>query len=79
MRKKTVSIEFYKCLTGCEKTLDVMYPQRNWPSGAIKTPKPHVVEIIKLHRRGFTNAEIAATIRKPRKVVSSTIRKAGCQ
>jgi|TARA_A100000172_G_scaffold71387_1_gene52008 hypothetical protein len=74
-----MTIEFYKCLKGCNDTLDKMYPKRNWPSGAMKTPRPHIVEIIKMRRRGFTNAEIAATIRKPRKVVSSTIRKAGCQ
>ena len=75
----SMTIEFYKCLKGCNDTLDKMYPKRNWPSGAIKTPKPHVVEIIKLYRRGFTYAEIAATIQRPRKVVSSIIRKAGCQ
>ena len=74
-----MSIKFYKSIVGCDDALDIMYPKRNWPSGAIKTPKPHVVEIIKLYRRGFTNAEIAAKIQKPRKIVSSIIRKSGCQ
>lgn len=70
---------FHRSLKDYHNALDKMYPKRNWPSGARSEPAPHIVEIIKLYRRGFTNAQISAKVDKPRSMVREIIRRSGCR
>lgn len=74
-----MTIEFYKCLKGCNDTLDKMFPKRNWPAGAVEIPSPHVVKSIRLHRRGLDFDEIAAKVGKPRRLVAGIVRRSGCR
>jgi hypothetical protein len=70
---------FYKAIKCQHDALDKMFPQRNWPAGAVETPSPHVVESIRLHRRGLDFDEIAAKVGKPRRLVAGIVRRSGCR
>ena len=74
-----MSDTFYRSIKYYHNALDKMYPERNWPSGALSEPAPHIVETIKLYRRGFTNAQICVKVDKPRKTIKEIIRRAGCR
>ena len=70
---------FYRSLKDYHNALDQMYPKRNWPVCARVEPAPHVVESIKLYRRGFTIEKISDRVGKPKKVVKDVIRRSGCR
>ena len=74
-----MSNTFYRSLKNYHNALDRMYPKRNWPSGALSEPAPHIVETIKLYRRGFTNVEISVRVDKPLKTIKEIIRRSGCR
>lgn len=73
-----MSDAFLKALRFQDK-LDEIYPERNWPAGARKEPEPHVVEVIRLYRKGYTNVEICEKLGRPRRFVSQIIRRSGCR
>lgn len=70
---------FYKAIKCQHGALNKMFPERNWPAGAVETPSTHVVESIRLHRRGLDFDEIAAKVGKPRRLVVDIVRRSGCR
>ena len=59
--------------------LDEINPERNWTFHAKEEPPPHVIEIIKLHRRGYTNTQICEKLGQPRKLVTEIVYRADCR
>jgi len=70
---------FYKAIKCQHDALDKMFPERNWPAGTTITPATHIVESIRLYRRGLDFDEIAVKVGKPRRLVAGIVRRSGCR
>jgi hypothetical protein len=70
---------FYKAIKCQHDALNKMFPERNWPAGAVLTPAPHIVESIKLYRSGLDFNEIAVKVGKSQRLVAGIVRRSGCR
>lgn len=65
---------FYRAIKAQDK-LDDIFVNRNWPIGATQEPAKHVMQVIALRRKGFTNPRIARTLNLSLNAVKSITRR----
>lgn len=65
---------FYRAIKAQDKLDDIM-PHRNWPIEAKVEPPKHIVETIKLFRKGYTQTKIAKELGITVHSVKATVRR----
>ena len=65
---------FYRAIRS-QEYLDEFYPERNWPLQCSRQPRPHVIETVKLLRKGYGPLEISNLLGISYSSVKSTARR----
>lgn len=65
---------FYKAIQA-QKKLDLVYPDRYWPVGALSPPKEHITKITKMYASGVRPKDIIEQLGYRKPMVISIIRR----